>query len=107
MDFDNAFVQAELNEKERMCFTLPVGVHHATHQSKGLALKLLKSLHAMKEAPKLWHQKVTAGSIEIGFERIQHDQCPFVHKNEKIMLLLCTDDCLLFCETDKMFKEMT
>ena len=53
MDFDNAFVQAELNEKERTHVTLPVGVCHVTHQSKCAALKLLKILHGMKEAPKL------------------------------------------------------
>ena len=102
IDFDNAFVQAELNEKEQICVTLPVGVHHATHQSKDVALKPLESSHGMKEAPKLWHQKVTAGLMKMGFKRIQHDQCPFVHKEKKIMLPLCTDDCLLFCETDEM-----
>ena len=80
MDFDNAFVQAELNEKERICVTLTVGVHHATHNSKDVTLKLLKILHGMKEAPKLWHQKVTGGLIEMGFKRSQHDQCLFMHK---------------------------
>ena len=60
----------------------------------------------MKEAPKLWHQKVTAGSIEMGFERSQHDQCLFMHKKKKMTPLLHTDDCLLFCETDKMLQDM-
>ena len=73
MDFDNAFVQAELNEKERIYVTLPVGVTHATHDNKDVALKLLKSLHGMKEPHKLWCQKVTGGLIEMGFERSQHD----------------------------------
>ena len=106
-DFDDAFVQAELNEKERMCITLPVGVHHATHESKDAALKLLKSLCGMKEAHKLWFQNVTAGLMGMGFERSQRDQCPFMHKKKQRTLLLCTNDCLLFCETDKMFQEMT
>ena len=60
----------------------------------------------MKEAPKLWYQKVTAGLVEMGFERSQHDQCLFMHKEKKIILLLYTDDCLLFCETDAMLQEM-
>ena len=106
IDFDNAFVQAELKEKESIYVTLPVGVHHPTHRREEVALKLLKSLYGMKEAPKLWYQKVTAGLIEMGFERSQHDQCLFMHKNKKIILLLYTDDCLLFCETDKMLQEM-
>ena len=42
----------------------------------------------------------------MGFERSQHDQCLFMHKQKKITSLLCTDDCLLFSETDEMIKEM-
>ena len=29
-----------------------------------------------------------------------------MHKDKKIILLLYTDDCLLFCETDEMLQEM-
>ena len=69
-------------------------------------MKLMKSLHGMKEAPKLCCQKVTGGLIEMGFERSQHDQCLFMHKQKQTMLPLYTDNCLLFCETDEMLKEM-
>ena len=65
IDFDNTFVQAELKEEESIYVTLPVGVHHAIHRSKDVALKLLKSLYGMKETPKLWYQKVTGGLIEM------------------------------------------
>jgi hypothetical protein len=106
IDFDNTFVKAELKEEESIYVTLPVGVHHAIHRSKDVALKLLKSLYGMKEAPKLWYQKVTSGLIEMGFERSQHDQCLFMHKEKRIILLLYTDDCLLFCETNEMLQEM-
>ena len=37
IDFDNAFVQAELKEEESIYVTLPVGVHHAIHRSKDVA----------------------------------------------------------------------
>ena len=40
------------------------------------------------------------------FERSHHDQCLFMHKQKKMTLLLHTDNCLLFCETDEMLKEM-
>ena len=105
-DFDNAFVQAELNEKEQICVTLSVGIHHAIHRSKDVALKLLKHLCGMKEASKLWHQKVTTEFMLMGFERSQHNQWKFMHKKKKTVLLLHTDDCLLFCETDEMLKQM-
>ena len=95
IDVDNVFVQAELKEEESIYVTLPVVVHHAIYRSKDIVLKLLKSLYGMKEAPKLWYQKITGGLIEMGFERSQHDQCLFMHKEKKIILLLYTDDCLL------------
>ena len=104
IDFDNAFVQAELSEKENIFVTLPVGVHHSIHQNKDISLKLLKILYGMKEAPKLWYQKVIAGLMKMVFKGSQHDQCFFMHKDENIILLLYTDDCLLFCETDEMLQ---
>ena len=60
IDFDNAFVQAELDEKESIYVSLPVGVDHPTHDNKEVALKLLKSLYGMTTAPKLWFLKAKA-----------------------------------------------
>ena len=60
----------------------------------------------MKEAPKLWYQKITSGLIEMGFKRSQHDRFLFMHKEKKIILLMYTNDCLLFCETGEMLQEM-
>ena len=34
----------------------------------------------------------------MGFVPSKHNQCLFLHKEKKILLLLCVDDCLLFCE---------
>ena len=31
----------------------------------------------------------------------EHDQCLFLHKEKKISLLLCIDDCSLFCEDNE------
>ena len=47
IDFDNAFVQAELEEKDSIFVTLPVGVHHAMHRNRDVALKLLNNLYGM------------------------------------------------------------
>ena len=106
IDFDNAFVQAELDEKDSIFVTLPKGVNHATHCNKDVVLKLLKSLYGMKDAPKFWFQKVKGGLRDLGFEPSEHDQCLFMHKEKKIILLLYTDDCLLFCEDDEQLKMM-
>ena len=36
----------------------------------------------------------------------EHDQCLFLHKEKKILLLLCVDDCMLFCEDDNLLQEI-
>ena len=58
IDFDNAFVQAELSEKDSIHCTLTVGMEHPTHFNKDVVLKLMKSLHGKHDAPKFWFLKV-------------------------------------------------
>ena len=105
VDFDNAFVQAELSDEESIFCTLPMGCAHATHRNRDVVLKLLKSLYGMKDAPKFWFRKAKAGLESMGFEALEHNQCLFMHKEKKILLLLCVDDLLLFCESDKVLQE--
>ena len=98
IDFDNVFVWAELSEKDSIHCTLRVGVEHPTHFNRDVVLKLMKSLNGMQDAPKFWFFKAKKGLRELGFEPSEHDQCLFLHKEKKILLLLCVDDCMLFCE---------
>ena len=44
IDFDNAFVQAELAEKDSIFCTLPVGVEHPMHFNRDVVLQLMQSL---------------------------------------------------------------
>ena len=106
IDFDNAFVQAELSEKDSIFCTLPVGVEHPTHFNRDVVLKLMKSLYGMKDAPKFWFLKAKQGLEDLGFVPSEHDQCLFLHKEKKILLLLCVDDCMLFCENDEVLQEI-
>ena len=105
VDFDNAFVQAELNENESIFCTLPVGAEHPTHLNKEVVLQLQKSLYGMRDAPKFWFRKVKQGLESLGFVASEHDQCLFMHKEKKILLLLYVDDCLLFCEDDNVLQQ--
>lgn len=41
----------------------------------------------------------------IGCKSSQHDQCVFVHEENKIMLLLCANDVLLFGPDNDMLDE--
>ena len=106
IDFDNAFVQAELSEKDSIFCALPVGVEHPTHFNRDVVLKLMKSLHGMKDAPKFWFLKAKKGLEDLGFVPREHDQCLFLHKEKKILLLLYVDDRMLFCENDEVLQEI-
>ena len=55
----------------------------------------------MRDAPKFWFPKVKQGLEDLGFEPSEHDQCLFLHKEKKIILLPHVDDCLLFCEDNE------
>ena len=46
------------------------------------------------------------GLIKLGFETNQNDQCLFMHKTKKIILLLYVNNCILFCENDKKLTNM-
>ena len=105
IDFDNAFVQAELTEDESIFCSLPPGADHATHDKTEVVLKLLRSLYGMKDAPKFWFRKVKKGLEDLGFVASEHDQCLFMHKEKKILLLLYVDDCMLFCENDTVLQD--
>ena len=59
----------------------------------------------MQDAPKFWFLKAKKGLRELGFEPSEHDQCLFLHKEKKILLLLHVDDCMLFCEDNNVLQE--
>ena len=101
IDFDNAFVQAESSEKDSIHCALPVSMEHPTDFDKDAVLKLMKSLCGMWDALKFWFLKVKQGLEDLGFVPSEHDQCLFLHKEKKILPLLCVDDCLLFCEDNE------
>ena len=106
IDFSNAFVQAELGEREKLYVTLPPGVHHPTRDNKEVVLQLKKSLYGQKDAPRLWYKKVKAGIENLGFVSSEADPCLFLHKKKKILLLLYVDDVLLFNEKEEVLQQV-
>ena len=105
IDFDNAFVQSELSEKEQVFVKMPP-MSRSRHGIKNIALKLLKGLHGMRESPRLWFTTVCAGLLEMEFEQSKHDPCMFLHREKEVVLLLCTDDVLLFSKSNAALDEV-
>ena len=67
-------------------------------------LKLLKSLYGTRFAPLYWFRELRSTLVkDLGFEQSKNDQCLFVHKAWKIIVLVHTDDALCFaCEEEDL-----
>ena len=53
INFSNAFVQAELGDREQFFVTLLPRVNHPSVSNKDVALRLKKILYGQKDAPRL------------------------------------------------------
>ena len=84
VDFNNAFMQADLNDPAWI--HLPRGYRSKTTTSTCLQLK--KSLYGLSIIPKLWYQYRL---IEHNFQQSAHDECLFFKSN--MMIFLYMDDC--------------
>ena len=60
----------------------------------------------MKETPRYWFKKVHDGLLELSFESNRHDQSLLIYNEKNIILLLYTDECLLFYQKDENLKMM-
>ena len=87
MNFNNAFVQADLKD--------PVWVHlpreYKSRTTTPTCLRLKKSLYGLSIAPKLWCQYLTKGLIEDNFQQSAHVECLFFKSN--MIIFLYVDDC--------------
>jgi hypothetical protein len=75
LDFDNAFVQAEIDH-EVFAF-LPRGYCSMIKTQIGdkACLKLKKSLYGLSVAPKLWYEHLLRGLKKLGFKHSSYDKC--------------------------------
>ena len=87
IDFNNAFVQATLDE--------PVWIHLPRGFRSGkpgeTCLRLIKSLYGLSSAPRLWYTHLLEALKEDGFTLSAHDECLLYKDN--IIIFLWVDDC--------------
>ena len=64
----------------------------------------MKSLYALKQAPKQWHEKFDNVMISHGFKINECDKCVYVKEVEHGYVIVCLyiDDMLIFGSDDKM-----
>jgi len=89
VDYTNAFAQATL--KEEVYIEPPRGFGCKDGLKK--ALRLIKSLYGLRQAPKTFFDKLQAGLLERGFIQSQLDPCLFMKHN--MICLVYVDDTIL------------
>ena len=100
IDFNNAFVQATLNEP--VWIHLPRGFRSSL---KGTTcLRLVKSLYGLSSAPRLWYDHLIQALKEDGFQMSKHDQCLLYKEN--IIIFLWVDDCGVCAPTITLIDEL-
>jgi hypothetical protein len=93
-DFTQAFPQAKLKEDIHLRF--PAGFEH---KSDKWALKLKRNLYGLVQASRNWFLKLSAIYERLGFKQSKYDPCLCLRKD--MIIILYTDDCLLYARDTK------
>jgi hypothetical protein len=94
IDFTQAFPQAKL--KEDIYLRFPAGFEN---KKKKWALKLKRNLYGLVQASRHWFLKLSAIYERLGFKQSNSDPCIFLRKD--MIIVLYTDDCLLYAQDTK------
>ncbi|GJR21607.1 zinc finger, CCHC-type containing protein [Tanacetum coccineum] len=105
MDVKTAFLNGDLDEEVYM--NQPQGFIMPDNENK--VCKLIKSLYALKQAPKQWHQKFDEVVLSNGYLLIQADKCiysKFDESGKRVIICLYVDEMLIF-GTDQVQVDLT
>jgi hypothetical protein len=94
IDFTQAFPQEKL--KEDIYLRFPAGFEH---KNEKVALKLKRNLYGLVQASRNWFLKLSAIYARLGFKQSTSDPCLFLRKD--VIIVLYTDDCLLYARDTK------
>ena len=78
IDFDTAFLNAELEEEIYM--EQPEGF--AEGQEHDMVWKLLKALYGFKQAPREWNKTLDKHLIRLGYKPLISDPCVYIKKEQ-------------------------
>jgi len=115
MDASNAFLHGDL--KEEVYMTLPTGYAgfgrdtQATQTSstkRRMVCKLLRSLYALKQAPRQWFEKLSIVLVQFGFHQSKADYTLFTKHTPTsyIAVLVYVDDMVITGSDDKVISAL-
>jgi hypothetical protein len=92
-DIVNAFVHANIDKPTYIA--MPPGFKQIGSDGSPMVLKLKKSLYGLHQAPRLWHQELTAFLEQHGFAACSDaDCCVLFNQESGIILVVYVDDIL-------------
>jgi hypothetical protein len=94
IDFTQAFPQAKL--KEDIYIRFPASFEH---KNDNWALKLKRNLYGLVQASRNWFLKLSAIYERLGFKQSKSDPFRFLRKDK--IIVLYTDDCLIYARDTK------
>jgi hypothetical protein len=94
IDFTQAFPKAKL--KEDIYLQFPAGFEH---KNEKWAFTLKRNLYRLVQASRNWFLKLRAIYERLGFKQSKSDPCLFLRKY--MIIVLYTDDCLLYARDTK------
>jgi len=106
LDFVNAFVQAAMPDGEDVYVGLPPGIHMEGHDRDSTVLKLRKSLYGMTRSPLLWFMTLKKALMTLGYDQSPNDQCLFINRSSRSIVLVYCDDCLCFGPTAQPLDDL-
>jgi hypothetical protein len=90
MDVVTAFLAGEMDEEIYM--EQPEGFEAGEDQ----VCLLMKSLYELKQAARVWNQKIRGYLLSIGFSQLHSDHCVYINKDTGVIIAMWVDDLLIF-----------
>jgi hypothetical protein len=100
LDVKTAFLYGELEEE--IYIEQPPGYEDG---KRGVACKLIKALYGLRQAPRMWHIRLTKELESLGFTASSADPGLFVHGEKQVWLLVYVDDIIIVARQKDCLEE--
>jgi hypothetical protein len=120
IDISNAFLEGDIDVPNYMYLPKDLVLFLTGDNKKKIRVKLNKSLYGIKQAPKIFNEKLNNQLLSVGFKRLSADVCLYIKTidNDNYYLIVHIDDIIitgrdnmiieqLFDEIGKGFKRIT
>lgn len=88
MDVQNAFLHGELNEEVFIKIPQGLTIENQKPQNKNMVCKLKKSLYGLKQASRMWFQKLNNALKTLGFKQTKSNYAFFTKEEGESRIII-------------------